>query len=387
MSAMLVSAVLLFASSNAGFVSSAFAQTQETQQTPQATNNGITTMPPPQVQPVNQTEAEEILDNLYQARQAVVFGDEVEALRHLDNIEDALTGRDVLVSLLVIPRNDTSAANATGTGNNTTGSFVGDTTAPQEAENTEIQNNNNAEPSSEEPLSILPSNAPSDAARIIPVQQQVQQQNTTAAQGQDTRTFRVTFERMDINVDHDPVFEGEWLMDVYVNQQRLPLIPSSVSLGSGDTYTFDQNNQVTVTVPAETGHIWITTAGWENDVGFEPLPNLLPILTIAEVPPEEDVEEEDVFIDGVDPQDTIGPIMTFGEYTTAIQGTIAEQTAGLANDPQGVVKKAFYPNDNFGIGQHSDCSEPNQFAVDDIQMYYEQTCDFVLHWSIEEVQQ
>ncbi len=254
-------------------------------------------------------------------------------------------------------------------------------------------------------------------AEIIPAQQLQEQQElnqTIRQQAADngTRQFRITFEKLHVNVDHDPIFEGEWIMDVYVNRQRVPLFSGSISVADGETVDLSRDNSIVVTVPEESGHIWIVTAGWENDIGFEAVPALEPIFKTqgegqreqARQPAEEGiVEEEDLKVldagevgigdvsyekgvaDEID-RATAKPNLAFEEYVNVVQETIAYHT-GSANDAQGYVQKQFTASENFGVGQYSDCSQPNQFAdAGSVNTANTRACDFELEYRVEEIE-
>lgn len=146
-------------------------------------------------------------------------------------------------------------------------------------------------------------------------------------------------------------------MDVYVNEQIVPLFPGSISVNDGETVQLTENNVATVSVP-QNGEIRIVTAGFENDIGYEPLPIIAPILE-TEIP--------------------------FDQYTARAQAVVADYVLAEANDLQGFVEKRYTAAENFGVGQHSDCSEPNDFATSP-QGFLDTKCDFRLDYRIEEVQ-
>jgi hypothetical protein len=177
-----------------------------------------------------------------------------------------------------------------------------------------------------------------------------------------SRSFRITFESMYINTDHDPLTPGEWIFDVYVNGELVPLWVGSRELDINNTVEFSEGNSFTVTVPAgsnsNNSNIRIVTAGFENDFDYEDLPNLSPVL-------------------GMD--------IPFPIYVYMAQDAVEEFTLGNTNDPIGFIANQFSPVDNFGVGSHELCSLPNFQASENTAELSDTICDFVLKYRIEEV--
>lgn len=173
----------------------------------------------------------------------------------------------------------------------------------------------------------------------------------------DSRTFKVTFDSLVVNDDHDPFFSGEWVMNAYVNNRIINLFPGSINIDSGDVVNLTGINSATLTVPNNnTGFIRISTIGWENDVGYEPIPVFFTLL------------------------DTRVP---FYLYSGLVQQATVPFTLG-PNDPNGFVAVQYDENDNFGIGSHSICSERNVAATDPTGPF-EGDCDYRINFTIEEV--
>jgi hypothetical protein len=344
----------------------------QTQQQQQVTETGTAG-----VDQVTEAEAVEIMDNLAQAEQAVILDNELMALAKLQNIRNIITGGQNLTIVVALPFLSPSTANTTTTpanqtnvmndtttttqnnfaaegGTTTTTTTTEGTTLQGSGNNDDVNNNNNLAPS---PTSTDTTSV--DTARIVPVQQQLLQQQPN----QETRTFRITFDALHVNADHDPFSEGEWVMDVYVNDQIATLWDGSIPVNNEETVQLTENNQVTVTVPATNGRIMLTTVGWENDVGFEQPPT--PILL-----------------------DALSETMSFDEFTRRAQGIVADSVGGgfQMNDQNGFVEAQFTATENFGIGQHRICSQPNEIAASQLTTFLDQTCDFELVFTIEEVQ-
>lgn len=197
-----------------------------------------------------------------------------------------------------------------------------------------------------------------------------QQQNITALPGIELNnpnatyantnmtTFQLTFDSLVVNDDHDPIASGEWVMDAYVNNLILDLFPGSISVNNGETINFTAGNSANLTLPDDNaGFIRIATVGWENDVGFEPIPVFYTLL------------------------DTRVPFYIYDEL---VQQATVPFFAG-PNDPNGYVAVQFDKADNFGVGSHSICSERNAAATN--PSVFDGDCDYRINFTIKEVGQ
>lgn len=169
--------------------------------------------------------------------------------------------------------------------------------------------------------------------------------------------FKVTFESVNVNFDHDSLFSGEWAMDAYVNREHVSLWHGIKSVDDGDLIHLNSNNTVVVNVPDnENGVLRIATLGFEDDVGYEDLqifPELMDTYT------------------------------SLPEYTDRVQQSITPLTTGYVNDPLGYVVAQFTREDNFGVGSHGICSDKNTLAPDaGIQS---SNCDYEILFRIENV--
>jgi hypothetical protein len=368
-----------------------------------------------QVWNITEYEAKEITDNAAQAYEEITDNNNsAKAIVHLENIIALATGgsnnTSKIIAEIMANDNDTdTAATNNNNNNNNTATSPSTTDTEQRAQTF----------TAPQPSSYLQQKKDTiTTGEIIPAQQLQEQQllnQTILQQATDngTRQFRITFEKLHVNVDHDPIFEGEWIMDSYVNRQRVPLFSGPISVADGETVDLSRNNSIVVAVPEESGHIWIVSAGWENDVGFEEAPSLEPIFRTqggdGEIEQEQRlaeegiVEEEDLKVldagqvgigdvnyenevaDEID-RATAKPNLTFEEYVNVVQETIAYHT-GSANDAQGYVQKQFTASDNFGVGEHRICSEPNQFADEGgANTVNTRACDFELEYRVEEIE-
>jgi hypothetical protein len=178
----------------------------------------------------------------------------------------------------------------------------------------------------------------------------------TESNSNNTKSFKVTIDSLVVNDDHDPLTAGEWLMDVYVNNELLDLFPGSISVNNGDTVHFTADNSVNITVPNdEQSFIRIATVGWENDIGFESLPIFFPLL------------------------DTRIP---FYVYLNLVQEATVPYVMS-PNDPNGYTLIQFNKDQNFGVGIHSICSERNVAAT--VPSLFEGDCDYRINFTVEEL--
>jgi hypothetical protein len=80
--------------------------------------------------------------------------------------------------------------------------------------------------------------------------------------------IKVAFDKIIVNNDHDPVGagDGEWALDVYVNEIKIPLWIGTglTDVGDGGTVYFGPDKTIELDVPHD-GQIRIVTAGFEED--------------------------------------------------------------------------------------------------------------------------
>jgi hypothetical protein len=181
-----------------------------------------------------------------------------------------------------------------------------------------------------------------------------------AASGQQTNGSRlnVTFDSIFINNDHDPVFSGEWKLEAFVNGQRVKLLPISTSDGinSSETISFT-NKSLILTIPSN-GTLRIVTVGAEFDDN-----HMINLTDISGILRNDDLP----FIDYVD------------EATSSISSLVAFDM----NDLIGTIAKEYLEDNNFGVGQHDDCSESSLELSGDLYQQVDTNCEFRLRYHIE----
>ncbi len=184
--------------------------------------------------------------------------------------------------------------------------------------------------------------------------------NTHIALGQEIsasndRQLNVAFNSMKINNDHDPLFPGEWKIDSYVNDQRIPLWTGSElnRVNTGQTVTFS-GKDANVTIPTN-GTLRIVTVGVEFDIDHQDnLPNIAGIL------------DKDL------------PI---SDYSDEAESSTNHLIVFDRNDAIGIVAKEYSAKVNFGIGQHDECSQ-SVGEAGDLYDEVDTSCDFRLRYTI-----
>jgi hypothetical protein len=171
------------------------------------------------------------------------------------------------------------------------------------------------------------------------------------------RQLNVIFDSIKINNDHDPLFPGEWKVDSYVNGQRTQLWVGSglVRANTGEIVTFTEKD-VNVTIPANET-LRIVTVGVEFDIDYEDnLPNITGIL------------DKD---------------LPLSDYSEEAESSTEHLIVFDRNDAIGIVAKEYSIKNNFGIGQHDECS---QYVGEAGDLYDEvdTNCDFRLRYTITE---
>ena len=181
-----------------------------------------------------------------------------------------------------------------------------------------------------------------------------EQQTTNGSQ-----QLNVTFDSITINNDHDPIFSGEWKLDAYVNGKRVQLWPEAGldDVNNGDIINFT-NKSTFITVPAN-GTLRIIIAGVEFDDNR--IKNLTDFSGLL-----------------------INDELSFTEYVDEAANGIISLVGFDMNDLLGTIAKEYLADNNFGIGQHDDCSQPNEDS-DDLYEQVDTNCDFNLHYTIKQI--
>ena len=181
-----------------------------------------------------------------------------------------------------------------------------------------------------------------------------------------TRTFKVTFDNIVIHHRHEFLTRGEWDLNTYVNDMRIPLmIGEKVSTNqqvefsnpAGTVNYLGGERSISVRI-REDGELRIMTAGIERDSTPSEGPSPLSDIQIGKIPNEG----------------------SFEQYIDKIKGFFSRIFGGLNHD-DGIrlVAVRYTAADNFGLGSHDEISQYNGVNSDS-------KGDYNLRFRIEEVQ-
>jgi hypothetical protein len=220
-------------------------------------------------QPSLKTEdLEEIRENMMEVRLALQKGDLIEALQHLNNVDE-----DLLLLETGLPSSD----NVSGFGSSSIGDSASNSMAPEifaedetAGANYDHDNNNNNKNKSFDELQ-------QNKALINNTTQSVSKKSldrdnksslVNASKSEDSiRKLNVTFNSIFVKDDHDILFPAEWKLDGYVSNKRVQLSDNSglERVEGGQVIDFNDKS-ITVDVP-ENGSLRIATVGAEMDQG------------------------------------------------------------------------------------------------------------------------
>lgn len=213
----------------------------------------------------------------------------------------------------------------------------------------------------------------------------------TSSASENENSYKVVFESILIKDKHEdiPFSNAQWMMDVYVNEERIPLSSDS---GLFNVYENQEvgfrNKGITLNIPANES-IRIVTAGFEQDspqnivlpdISNE-LKQAIPTVQVSEY---YDLKGEYAGIGG-------GGGRNISYNVSGSEVAVAYDIASKimpynTDDAIGIVSKEYSLEDNFGIGQHHDCSSANS-NITNVQERQKTSCDFILKYSIIDVDQ
>jgi hypothetical protein len=212
-------------------------------------------------------DLEEIRENMMEVRLALQKGDLIEALQHLNNVDE-----DLLLLETGLPSSD----NVSGFGSSSIGDSASNSMAPEifaedetAGANYDHDNNNNNNKSFDE--------LQQNKALINNTTQSVSKKSldrdnksslVNASKSEDSiRKLNVTFNSIFVKDDHDILFPAEWKLDGYVSNKRVQLSDNSglERVEGGQVIDFNDKS-ITVDVP-ENGSLRIATVGAEMDQG------------------------------------------------------------------------------------------------------------------------
>lgn len=274
---------------------------------------------------------EEIRENLMEVRLALQKGDLIEALQHLNNADEDL--------LLLESGHQPSV----------------------------YDNSSNREASADDSIFSLSNNSENrDGSAVL-----VGSENSM-------RKLNITFNSIFVNNNHDILFPAEWQLVAYVNNERIYLSDNSDMNRVERGQEIDFRGKSIVTDVLENGSLRIVTVGIELDDGV--------IDSTYKNDGSSPSAVGDKTGDGLLPDisgilDTESPLP---EYKNEVEDSVRFLTTYDRNDAVGIIVMEYDARSNFGIGDHSVCSESSG-EVGDIFDTVDTNCDYRLSYTIEEV--
>jgi hypothetical protein len=274
---------------------------------------------------------EEIRENLMEVRLALQKGDLIEALQHLNNADEDLL-------LLESGHQPSHSASV-------------------------YDNSSNREALADDGIFSLSNNSENrdDSAVLVGSENSM-------------RKLNITFNSIFVNNNHDILFPAEWQLVAYVNNKRIYLSDNSDMnrVERGQEIDFREKS-IVADVP-ENGSLRIVTVGIELDDG------------VIDSTYKNDGAVGDKTGDGLLPDisgilDTESPLP---EYKNEVEDSVRFLTTYDRNDAVGIIVMEYDARSNFGIGDHSVCSESSG-EVGDIFDTVDTNCDYRLSYTIEEV--
>jgi hypothetical protein len=219
-------------------------------------------------QPSLKTEdLEEIRENMMEVRLALQKGDLIEALQHLNNVDE-----DLLLLETGLPSSD----NVSGFGSSSIGDsasnsmapeiFAEDETAGTNYDHDNNTNNNKSFDELQQNKALINNTTHSVSKKSLDRDNKSSLVN--ASKSEDSiRRWSVTFNSIFVKDDHDILFPAEWKLDGYVSNKRVQLSDNSglERVEGGQVIDFNDKS-ITLDVP-ENGSLRIATVGAEMDQG------------------------------------------------------------------------------------------------------------------------
>jgi hypothetical protein len=314
---------------------------------------------------------EEIRENVMEVRLALQKGDLIEALQHLNNVDEDL----LLLETELKPSDSTSSY---GNFNNSDSTSNSQTLNASEEEGGISSNKSNYDYAELGQGDTQPkSPTPSISDTTLNMNGNALSQDS----GNSNNTIRklnVTINSIFINDNHDILYPGEWQLDAYVNNKRIHLSDNTGldRAESGQAINF-KDKSITLEVP-ENSTLRVVTVGAELDEGVTESKYKVNGSSVDEA--------GQAASDGVLPDisgilDTKAPLP---EYRDKVEDSIQFLTTYDRNDAVGIIASEYDTRNNFGVGDHLQCSESTG-EVGDIFDTVDTNCDYRLSYTIEEI--
>jgi hypothetical protein len=331
-------------------------------------------------------DLEEIRENVMEVRLALQKGDLIEALQHLNNVDEDLL-------LLETGLNPSSSASVSGNSNDNNSTSDSQIPIPLE-ENAGLGGNYDRGGINDNNGSMISSN---NYNLAIPGQNNTLSDDTifstskntlnngssessagSASSNNSIRKLNVTFNSIIVNDNHDILFPAEWQLDAYVNNKRIPLSGSAEldRVERGQEINF-HGKSLAIDVP-NNSTLRVLTFGAELDEGDidGKYKNNGSVVELRGVETDDGALPD---ISGI--LDTEAPLP---EYKDKAEDSIQFLTTYDRNDAIGMIAKEYDARSNFGIGDHIECSESTG-EVGDIFDTVDTNCDYRLSYTIKEI--
>jgi hypothetical protein len=314
---------------------------------------------------------EEIRENVMEVRLALQKGDLIEALQHLNNVDEDL----LLLETELKPSDSKSAYGNSSNSDSTSNSQTLNASKEEGGVGSNKSNYDYAELGQGDTQPQLPT--PSISNTTLNMDGNALSQDS--GNSNDTiRKLNVTFNSIFINDNHDILYPAEWQLDAYVNNKRIHLSDNTGldRAESGQVINF-KDKSIALEVP-ENSTLRIVTVGAELDEGVIDSKYKFNGSSI-------DVAGQ-AASDGVLPDisgilDTEAPLP---EYRDKVEDSIQFLTIYDRNDAVGIIASEYDTRNNFGVGDHLQCSESTG-EVGDIFDTVDTNCDYRLSYTIEEI--
>jgi hypothetical protein len=332
-------------------------------------------------------DLEEIRENVMEVRLALQKGDLIEALQHLNNVDEDL----LLLETGLKPSSSASVSDNSNDSNSTSYSQIPilpgeDAGLRGNYDGGDINTNNSSMNNSNNNYNLaIPgqNNTHSNDTIFSTSKNTLNNGSSESSAGSATsddsiRKLNVTFNSIIVNDNHDILFPAEWQIDAYVNNKRIPLSGNAEldRVERGQVINF-HDKSLAIDVP-NNSTLRIMTVGAELDEGAidGKYKNNGSVMELRGVETNDGVLPD---ISGI--LDTEAPLP---EYKDKAGDSIQFLTTYDRNDAIGMIAKEYDARSNFGIGDHIECSESTG-EVGDIFDTVDTNCDYRLSYTIKEM--
>ena len=219
-------------------------------------------------------DLEELRENLMEVRLALQKGDLIEALQHLNNVDE-----DLLLLETSLQTSNSSLVYGNSSNSDISSNLQAPVTSMEEGGleanygSYDKIDNKNTDSSNDDDLDLGQNKSLPDKNTIFTISNNTLDLGRNAssvnqARSEDSiRKLNVTFNSIFINYNHDILFPAEWKLDAYVNNKRVQLSDNSGldRVNSGQAIDF-KGKSLAIDLP-ENSTLRIATVGAELDEG------------------------------------------------------------------------------------------------------------------------